>query len=203
MKKETAHGLRPTANEITKSRNHDLPMSDRSKESTVGCFLFGGLVVAGFGLVLTVILYMGGSLAYMKRGDASLLAARGLGPGLVLFGMAMSGGALLYGIREGRRITSGKGAMVDPHARVIAKYAYDGDGFMVTEDYLFDDRDGLKFYVKLELNGGAVREFQCLRPVHAMCGEGMRGAATFDGKWLGSFTPEMGLGAAQSWKPPV
>ncbi|HRK20287.1 MAG TPA: hypothetical protein PLX06_00660 [Fimbriimonadaceae bacterium] len=177
-------------------------MSEKHKESMVGCALFGGLVIAAIGLVVTLMIYMGGALAYMRRGDANLWAVRGLGPGMVLGGLLLSGGALLYGIKEGRRVTSGKGATVDLNARVIAKYAYDREGLMVTEDYLFDERDGLKFYVKIELSGGAVREFQCLRPVHASCGEGMRGAATFDGRWLGSFVPQVGTGAGvQSWSP--
>lgn len=177
-------------------------MSEKNKESMVGCALFGGLVVAALGLVLTLMLYMGGSLAYMRRGDANLLAIRGLGPGMVLGGLLLSGGALLYGIKEGRRVTSGKGAVVDPNAKVVARFAYGRDGLMVVDEWLFDEMDGLKFYVKLELSDGAVREFQCLRPVHAQCGEGMRGAATFDGRWLGGFMPQMGGGAGgQSWNP--
>ena len=167
-------------------------MKESSKERVVGCALFGGLALAFGGVVLTVVLYLGGTLALLRRQDPSLLAIRGLGPLLILVGLFIAGVALLYGIREGKRLTSGKGAMVDPTARVLARYAYDGTGDMVVDDWLFDERDGLKFYVKLELTGGAVREFQCHRQVHAMCGEGMRGAATFDGKWLGSFVPLIG-----------
>ena len=178
-------------------------MTEKGKETAVGCALFGGLGIAAIGLVLTLMLYMGGTLAMMKRQDVSMWAARGLGPGLILLGLLVSGGALLYGIREGRRVTSGKGAQVDPGARVMARYAYDREGTMVVDEWLFDERDDLKFYVKLALTGGAIREFQCRREVHAMCGEGMVGAATFDGRWLGGFTPQMGGGQATPWKPQV
>lgn len=166
-------------------------MSESRKESMVGCALVGGLILAGLGMALTIMLYMGGATALMKRQDPGVWAIRGLGPGLVLLGLLTSAGALVYGIREGRRVT-GKGAMVDPGARVLARYAVARNGEMVVDEWLFDETDGLKFYVKLELTGGAIREFQCLRPVLAQCGEGMVGAATFDGKWLGSFVPTLG-----------
>lgn len=174
-------------------------MEEKAKESLVGCGLIGGLVVAGIGVVLTLMIYLGGALALMRRGDANVWILRGIGPAMVLLGLAAAGGALLYGIREGRRVTGGKGAMVDPTARVVARYAYDSTGDMVVDEWLFDERDDLKFYVKLELTGGSMREFQCRREVHAMCGEGMRGAATFDGRWLGSFIPQMGSGQVTPW----
>jgi hypothetical protein len=167
-------------------------MRDSTKEGAVGCALYGGLVLAFLGVVLTIMLYMEGTLSLLRNQDPSMLAVRGLGPAMILFGLLTSAAALVYGIREGRRVTSGRGAMVDPTARVLARYAYDKTGDMIVDDYLFDERDGLKFYVKLELTGGLVREFQCHRQVHGMCGEGMRGAATFDGKWLGSFVPLIG-----------
>ena len=178
-------------------------MNESSKETLTGCGLFGGIAMALGGVVLTVMLYMGGTLALMKRQDVSMWAARAIGPALILLGLLTAGAALLYGIREGRRVTSGKGALMDPTAKVLARYAYEKDGNMVVDEWLFDERDDLKFYVKLQLTGGAVREFQCRREVHAMCGEGMTGAATFDGRWLGGFVPQMGGGQGSAWKPQV
>jgi len=168
-------------------------MNERQKEGLVGCGLFGGIVVALLGAGLSLVMFMGGTLALMKRGDVNMWAARAVGPAMILLGLLATGAALLYGIREGRRVTSGKGALMDPTARVLARYAFDRKGQMVVDDWLFDELDGLKFYVKLELTGGAVREFQCQRMVHSMCGEGMVGAATFDGRWLGGFAPRIGL----------
>ena len=178
-------------------------MNEKSKETATGCALFGGIAMAFGGVVLTVMLYMGGTLAMMKNRDVSMWAARAIGPALILLGLLTAGAALVYGIREGRRVTSGKGALMDPTAKVLARYAYERDGNMVVDDWLFDERDDLKFYVKLQLTGGAIREFQCRREVHAMCGEGMTGAATFDGRWLGGFVPQMGGGQGSAWKPHV
>jgi hypothetical protein len=178
-------------------------MSESGKEAWTGWALFGGIALAFAGVVLTVMLYMGGTLAMMKNRDVNMWAARGLGPALILLGLLTAGAALLYGIREGRRVTSGKGALMDPTAKVMARYAYDREGNMVVDEWLFDERDDPKFYVKLELTGGSVREFQCRREVHAMCGEGMTGAATFDGRWLGSFVPQMGGGQGSAWRPHV
>lgn len=176
-------------------------MSEARKEAWVGCALIGGLVLAGIGLVLTLMLYMGGATALLRRQDPAVWALRGLGPGLILLGLLASSAALLYGIREGRKTTTGKGAVMDPDAKVMARYAYDKTGDLVVDDWLFDERDGLKFYVKLELTGGTVREFQCSRQIHGQCGEGMRGAATFDGKWLGGFAPNLGGGQSVPWQP--
>ena len=178
-------------------------MNEKQKETLVGCALFGGIAVAIGGAVLTLMMYMGGVLALMKNRDVNMWAARALGPALLFLGLLTAGAALLYGIREGRRVTSGKGAMMDPTARVLARYAYEKDGNMVVDEWLFDEREDIKFYVKLELTGGAIREFQCRREVHAMCGEGMVGAATFDGRWLGGFVPQLGGGQGSAWKPQV
>jgi hypothetical protein len=178
-------------------------MSEKGKETGVGCAIFGGIAMAIAGVVLTLMLYMGGTLALMKRKDVSMWAARALGPGLLLLGLAITTAALLYGIREGRRLTSGKGAVTDPNAKVLARYAFERDGTMITEDWLFDEREDVKFFVKLQLTGGAIREFQCYREVYEMCGEGMNGAASFDGRWLGGFVPQMGTGQGTAWKPQV
>jgi len=166
-------------------------MKDVHKEGLVGCALVGGLICAGIGLFISLPLYLGGATALLRRGDPGIWVMRGIGPGLFLLGLLLFLGALIYGIREGKK-TTGKGALLDPGARVIARYAIDRQGEMITEEWLFDELDGLKFYVKLELSGGLIKEFQCHRQVYGYCGEGMRGSATFNGNWLGGFAPAMG-----------
>jgi hypothetical protein len=180
--------MRPPGNEagIARHAENFCAVSDR-KEAWVGVLLVGGLVLAGVGVVLTSFLYFGGAVAAMRNDDPNLFAVRVVGPLTIFLGLLTSGGALFYGIREGRSLTSKSGPVVDPTARVLSRYAFDRDGDMLTDEDAFELRDGVKFYVKLELTGGAHREFHCSRSVYDCCGEGLRGAATFDGKWLGGF----------------
>lgn len=168
-------------------------MEERNRESAVGCFLFGGIALAGLGLLLTIFMYLGAVATLLRRQDPSLWAIRGIGPGMIAVGLLSAAAALLYGIWEGRRLTSGKGRVYsDAGAQVVARFAIDGDGEVLTDEWLYDERDDVRFFVKLRHADGRIKEYQCRREVLAMCGEGMHGIATFDGRWLGGFVPQLG-----------
>lgn len=170
-----------------------MEMEEKTKESMVGCAMVGGFVLSGIGLLLTVFIYAGAVGALLRRNDPNLWAIRGIGPALILVGILLVIGSLLYGIKEGRRLTSGKGRVYsDPNARIVARFGVDDLGEMLTEDWLFDERDGVRFFVKVEHGDGRIKEYECRRETLAMCGEGMRGVATFDGRWLGGFVPHFG-----------
>ncbi len=168
-------------------------MEERTKESMVGCAMIGGFVMAGIGFVTTAFVYAGAVGALVRRQDPNLWMIRGIGPALMLLGLLVAGGAIVVGIREGRRLTSGKGQVyADPNARIVARFGIDEHGDMITEEWLFDERDEVRFFVKIQHADGRIKEYQCTRETLAMCGEGMRGTATFDGRWLGGFVPQIG-----------
>lgn len=165
-------------------------MDERRKESLVGCLLFGGAAATVIGLVVTWLLYLGAAGALIRRNDPNLWAIRGIGPGLVAMGLLMVIVALIYGIREGRRTTSGRrDVRSDPRARIVARFAVDKTGEMILDEWLYDEREGVRFFVKIQHGDGRVKEYECRREVLNMCGEGLWGTATFDGRWLGGFAP--------------
>jgi hypothetical protein len=63
---------------------------------------------------------------------------------------------------------------------------------MVNDESMWEDGDEHKFYVKFFMPDGSFKEFMGPKEVFDSCGEGMKGEATVDGKWLGKFEPWVG-----------
>ena len=133
-----------------------------------GCFLLG--------LFLTF-------LATMFR--SALLF--GFGPFLIFIGMCMGIGGLVMGFRHNRNMESGP-TQAPIEGRVLARYAINGIGEMIFDNYDYDAEDA-RFYVKIHFLGGRREEYECARPVFDQCGEGMRGLVTIRGNWLSMFEP--------------
>lgn len=106
-------------------------------------------------------------------------------------GILLIVGALGYGFfvsateRQGpRRAMPGK---------VLARYAVNRQGHMLVAEWEIEAADRPKYYVRMDF-GPQVgsTELECVEPVFYQCGEGMRGTAEVQGKWLGAFHPDTG-----------
>ncbi len=181
-------------------RNQD---PTEKSEKIVGWLIFGGVIAVILGIILTWLLYLGGTVRIMATDgkDPGMYALRGLGPLLVIAGLVSSVTGILMGWHRAKRPESGKGVQqIDPNTRVVGKFAF-REGEMLTSDWQWEGIDDCEFYVKLEMSTGRVMEFQCSEAVFANCGDGLRGEATYDGRWLGRFVAYVGHPAATAAMP--
>lgn len=166
----------------------------------VGCGALLGAVLAVVGLIGAFTFFTAGtySSTYTRDPNSGAIGSIGagalfplavgmLGLGILLF-LASTG----YGWMQHTRRNKGTEQQV-PRALVVAKYAYNKDFALLTQSWEFD-YDDARFYVRLRVDAENVLEFETSRPVFDQCGEGMRGAATFQGKWLSRFVPYTGQG---------
>jgi hypothetical protein len=149
-----------------------------SKEQLISALFIGG----GACFVLGLFLTFGGMLL-----RAGILFA--LGPVLILVALCLVGGALYIGISHNKSMAVGP-ARPQEEARVIARFAINGIGEMIFDNYDYDAEEA-RFYVKVQYLNGRREEFECARPVFDQAGEGMRGMLTIQGGWLSMFTPLM------------
>ncbi|MFQ3586214.1 MAG: hypothetical protein SNJ74_09025 [Fimbriimonadaceae bacterium] len=167
------------------------------KESLIGCLIWGGFLTSIFGVLATVLLYGAGlvRLSYstgQRAPDVGILVFRGIGPALVLVGLAAALVGLAWGLRESKKLGSKTGRVVEyPDCQIVMRFAY-RDGAILTEPWQWEDDPSVERYVKVRLPDGRVREFRTSPEVHAGCGDGMRGTASVDGLWLGRFVPHIG-----------
>jgi hypothetical protein len=173
---------------------------EERKEMLVGCGALLGAVLAVLGLIGAFTFFTAGTYSSTYTRDPSSGAIRSIGAG-ALFPLAigMLGlGILLflvstgYGWLQHARRNQGTEEQA-PSALVVAKYAYNKDFTLLTQPWEFD-YDDARFYVRMRVDAENVLEFETSRPVFDQCGEGMRGSATFQGKWLSRFVPHTGLG---------
>lgn len=158
---------------------------------------FVGLIIASGAMVIVgvLLLMMGlgaGGLQMVRQGGVgntsamiALLGCVGLLGGLALGVFTIFTGTAMGGL-ENRGVRK-----VDPNVKVIARYATNAQGETSVLDWEFEDPK-TRFYARLQLGDGTRAEFQCAREVFDQCGEGMRGEAQFQGRWLGSFRPYIG-----------
>ncbi|MEA2551988.1 MAG: hypothetical protein QOJ65_164 [Fimbriimonadaceae bacterium] len=158
---------------------------------------FASMIITSCALIVVGILGMmlgmgGGSMQLIRQhgvsGISAWMAVAGAvllfgGLGLLTFTMVS---AAAIGTSEKRGIRK-----VEPRAKVLARYATNRQGETAVLDWDLVDPD-LRFYVRMELSDGNKAEFQCVREVFDQCGEGMRGEAQYQGRWLGAFRPYIG-----------
>ena len=158
------------------------------RDTIIGWFMFGGLLMmffCGFG---TYFLAVGGGIGGFKIDNIFNIVKW-----FPVVGFLMYIAGLMYGIHSEKTEHVGNRTLVR-HGRILARYAITRDTHrMVTDESEFEFLDRPRFYVKmLSPNEGSI-EYQCHHAVFLNCGEGMIGDAEVQGQWLGSFRPYMGM----------
>jgi hypothetical protein len=149
-----------------------------------------GLLIGG--LVLGAIFMFVGSI---MPGDVRtiIFALAGLCSLAAIVGIILCGITLLSGLNVAT--PKARNVVIHSDAKVIARYAIDGQGQSTfDEEYLDFDDPKLKFYVRLELHGLGSAEYNCNSAVWSECGESMRGTAYIQGNWVGQFIRTIGTG---------
>jgi hypothetical protein len=158
------------------------------RDTIIGWFMFGGLVmmfVCGLG---TYFLAVGGGMGGLDITSIFLVVRWFPVVGLLMY---LSG--LAYGIHSEKTELTGNRKVLQ-QCRILARYAIAGADFrMVTDESEFEFLDRPKFYVKVLSPVEGSVEYQCRHEVFLNCGEGMMGDAEVQGQWLGAFRPYMGM----------
>lgn len=171
-----------------------------TKESLVGCTLFGGVGIVVLGLFLTWLFVAGGVFrgtytrdvaAGDKITDAGTMNLVPLALTVVVVGVLMVGGSLLYGGWFVKRAHVGTVGKVD-YFRVIARFATDRRGNLLVSEWEIEAEDKPKYYVRGAFPNGEIDEFEVPVEVYFACGEGMTGQAEIQGRWMGRFIPYIG-----------
>jgi hypothetical protein len=117
--------------------------------------------------------------------DASGFFLMNPGLGLIGLGILVCCIGAIYGWIQ--HVNRHKGAMATyPDAFIVSRYALNRQQDLLTQSWEFD-YDDLKFFVRIQLDEDNVLEFETSRAAFEQCGEGMRGVAQIQGKWLGGF----------------
>jgi hypothetical protein len=110
----------------------------------------------------------------------------------LVMGLVIIAGAILYGFatvvkeRQGAR-------QVLPNFHVIARYCIDKGGQMLTDPYDIELAERPRFYVRAVAPQKEIVEYETSFEMFTQAGEGMTGEAEIQGKWIGRFTPYIGL----------
>jgi hypothetical protein len=161
---------------------------DSKREKNTGCGIMGGIGLIVVGLFVGMMFAAGGSLRFTQSGgrDIGMVVLAVLGPIMILAGLALIAGCIIYGFAAAKR--QGSKAMENHRdVLVVARFAMNEIGEMVFQDFDPDDPD-TKLFVQLKFPGGRNAEFRCRIEVFDRCCEGMRGTAITKGDWLGGFS---------------
>lgn len=172
--------------------------AENFKESIVGWGMLAGALMM---LASIPLLFMFGTASVYRStytrdpntgaiGDAGFTSGIFLGLFLLFVGALVFIGSIGYGWFVVRNQHKGPTATY-PRTKVISRFAIDHNGHMLTQDWEMD-QPRLRHFVKLDVGGGEVLEFQCRYEVFSQAGEGMVGQASVQGKWLGAFVPAIG-----------
>lgn len=173
---------------------------ENRKEFLVGCGALAGILVFVFGLIGSFTFFSAGTFSstYSRNPNTGEIGSVGagallpLGVGFMGFGILLFLGSAGYGWYQ--HLQRNKGPVCEyPSALVLAKFAFNKNHTLLTQSYEFD-YDDARFYVRMQLDAVNVLELETSRPVFDACGEGMRGGASVQGKWLGMFQPYTGHG---------
>lgn len=96
--------------------------------------------------------------------------------------------SVVYGLVNARAPGKGSRSLVQ-NATVIARFATDDSGVLYTEQEQIEFLEDPKYYVRISSAIHGSIEYQCVEEVFWMCGEGLKGDAEIQGRWLGAFTP--------------
>jgi len=152
---------------------------EETKERTFANALLYGAICAGLGLVVLM-------LGMITQVTGLMI----LGPLMVLGGIVSVGMGLGKGMAEHNRRFEGPEQLYSD-VKILSRSAFDNLSRMVFLDYELED-EGVRFYVNIELSAGNKIEFECAKETWYSCGEGSRGDARTQGKWLTQYIMTVG-----------
>ena len=172
---------------------------DALKQGTTGFLIIAGLVIVFCTGILMITFAMGGVFrgTYTrdpltnKITDAGTMNWVPLTFVFFTLGIAMILGAVGYGLYN--VATERRGPRQSRAAKVLARYAFNRQGLMLVADWEIEAAENPRYYVRLDLGADlGTLECECSEQLFHQCGEGMTGTVELQGKWLGSFIPNVG-----------
>ena len=173
---------------------------EKRKQYAVGCgVLFGALVsisslIVGYALTSASV----HRATYTREPITDKVNDIGVGVyipvAVVMFfgGILIITGTLLYGYFQEKNKNQGA-RLVHASSRVIARFAIDKNGLLITDESSFEFQDKLRYYVRVLSPTEGSLEYECAEPVFFQCGEGMIGDIEITGRWIGAFRPYTGM----------
>jgi hypothetical protein len=169
------------------------------KQGVTGYLIIGGIVVMGLSSIAILMFAMGGVFrgTYTrdpltnKITDAGTMNFVPIAILCFVLGLVASIGGVCYGlfVAATERIGPRKARGV----KVLSRYCYTRDGVMLVAQWEIDGAENPRYYTRLDFGSDlGTMECECTAEVFYQCGEGMTGVAETQGKWLGSFVPDMG-----------
>lgn len=138
------------------------------------------------GLFFWFLLVGGGAAAAAKQGDASMLLVSGLPLGISILGLFVAFAGLYVGWKTAFADDSKQERRDLQNVYVIAAFILDSQGAKVFDTDMHEAGD-LRYYVQIRLQDQTVKEVETARQVFESMGEGMRGTATVQGRWMSAF----------------
>lgn len=161
---------------------------EEGKQKLVAGLTIGGGVAFFAGIVLWFVMMGGGAAAMANRGDPTMLLYAGLPIGIGVLGLVVGFVGLFMGFRQAFSDDS-KEPIVDLEGVYVMNcLILDKKGDTIFDPGMYDPED-LFYYIQVEFGNGIKKEFRTTSEVFATIGEGMRGTASVQGKWLGKFVP--------------
>lgn len=163
----------------------------RRSEGALGWAIVAGLVLMPIGLVLTLMFFMAGVFRATRTAgaDAGDIVLIWIGITILLVGFLLTVGGFIYGYLQGKREYSPSGNLRKAaNVQVLVRFAYNKRGEMANDEYMWQEGDDIRFYVKLRFPNGCIQEYETTSEVYSLCGEGLKGEALIDGRWLGGFS---------------
>lgn len=169
------------------------------QQKTIGCVMVGGVIMFCCSGLLMIPMGFGGVFrgTYTREPVTDKITDAGtlnLIPILFVFmtlGVAMLVGGVFYGLWVVKNENKGPRQTIE-YFKVMARYAYDKNGFYLSDDSQIEFGEGPRFYVRGVTPNGIRLEYEASEQVWRQCGEGMDGEVELQGKWIGRFTPYIG-----------
>lgn len=159
---------------------------EAGKQKLVSVLTLVGTALFIIGLIIWFMMIGGGAAGAAKRGDLTMLTYSGLPLGLCGIGAVTALAGLFIGFRTAFAKDSSAPVIESPDTYIIACSVLDKRGELVFEPQMYDPEE-LFYYVQVQFPDGTKKELRTLSEVFYQLGEGQRGTAQHQGKWLGKF----------------
>ncbi|OWU66332.1 MAG: hypothetical protein CBB60_000040 [Armatimonadetes bacterium Cent15-Ar3] len=173
---------------------------EKSKQYVLGCTILFGISLAicsgGLGYMFSVSSVY--RATYTREPVTDKITDMGTGSLVpltltgIFLGVCIAIGGLVYGYLQEKNKNQGA-RLVLPSSRIIARFAIDKNGLLITDETSFEFQEKLRFYVRVLSPTEGSLEYECAEPLFYQCGEGMIGDVEITGRWIGAFRPYLGM----------